>query len=105
MRSGSRVSANHAKAREKIDPLGTFDTPHQPNGLRSAGSYRSLPVSATGWQVPDRPALEGPRQRVAVRGPAPEANPSLTAGMDDCVLTADLDTHGLPDAAPLLPPF
>jgi len=46
MRPGSRVSANHAKAREKVDSLGTPGTRHQPSGRRRVGSYPGRPPGA-----------------------------------------------------------
>jgi len=46
MRPGSRASANHAKAREKVDSLGTPETRHQPSGRRRVGSYPGRPPGA-----------------------------------------------------------
>ena len=45
IRSGRRVSANQAKAREKAGSLGTSDTRDQPTGRRSVGWWRSLSIS------------------------------------------------------------
>jgi len=46
MHPGDRVSADHARAREKVDSLGTAETRHQPNGRRGVGPYLSLPPGA-----------------------------------------------------------
>ena len=47
IRSGRRVSANQAKARENVDSLGTSDTRDQPHRRRSVGSYSSRSTSTT----------------------------------------------------------
>ena len=73
-RSGSRVSANHAKARENVDSLGTSDT-RRPAAQAAERRIVPEPVDQgpRGREVPHRPGRVGPRQRVPVGGWAPDA--------------------------------
>ena len=74
MRSGSRLSANQAKARENTGSPGISDTRDQPQRRRRTGSRSRRPgQGARGRQVPHRLRDEGPRDRVAVGGRAPDA--------------------------------
>ena len=73
-RSGSRVSANHAKARERVDALGTSET-RRPAAKPPQRGIVKQPVDqrGRGRKVPHRPGQEGPRQRVPVGGRVPDA--------------------------------
>jgi len=73
-RSGSRVSANHAKARENVDALGTSET-RRPAAKPPRRRIVPEPVDQgpRGREVPDRLRNEGPRQGVAVGGRVADA--------------------------------
>jgi len=95
MRPGSRVSANHAKARERAGSPGPTNTRRQPNGRRGVGSYLSRPPG------PDR---AGPEELAEpVRGHWTTGNRvrhvrDLTYGGDRCRAR-----RAQPVARPLLP--